>query len=187
MPTKLGSRSGVGNGRRKGTEIVEFAFAFMPLIVMVLVFLDIAWAVFAKSTLNYAVHAGLRYGITITGTQATAANSDLAAMTKAVVQRNSIGLLAGSAGLAKIKIHFYQPADPATNAAPTQVDAAADANKPLNIMQVSVEGFSLSPLVPRIFSWSGPSGIDNSSSPITATSYDMIEPSRDVPPKGTVP
>ena len=167
--------------------MLEFTFVFMPLICMILVFLDIAWAVFAKGTLNYAVRAGLRYGITITGTQATTASSDLAAMTKARVQSSAVGLLAGSTGLAKIKIHFYSPPAPGTNAAPTQVDAAADANKPLNIMQVSVEGFSLSPLVPRIFDWRTRSGPDKTSTPIAATSYDMIEPSRDVPPKGTVP
>jgi len=174
------------NGRR-GAEMLEFTFAFLPLICMILVFLDITWAIFAKSTLNYAVRMGLRYGITITGTQATAANSDLAAMTKARVQSTSVGLLAGSAGLAKIKVHFYQPPSPGSNTAPTLVDSAADANKPLNIMQVSVEGFNLSPLVPRIFDWRTRGAPDKSSTPIAATSYDMIEPSRDVPPKGTVP
>lgn len=167
--------------------MLEFTFVFLPMLCMILVFLDIAWAIFAKSTLNYAVRAGLRYGITITGTQATAANSDLAAMTKARVQQNAVGLLAGSSGLSKIKIHFYSPPATGTNAAPTQVDASSDANKPLNIMQVSVEGFSLSPLAPRIFGWRDRSAPDKAASAIAATSYDMIEPSRDVPPKGTVP
>jgi len=185
MATTSGSKGGRRGDRRRGAEVLEFTFVFLPLLCMILAFLDIAWAIFAKSTLNYAVHTGLRYGITITGAQATAANSDLAAMTKARVQQSSIGLLAGSAGLAKIKIHFYAPPSPSTNAPPTLVDAAADANKPFNIMQVSVEGFTLSPLVPRIFSWNSPA--DKSSTPIAATSYDMIEPSRDLPPKGTVP
>ena len=173
--------------RRKGAEMLEFTFAFLPLICMILVFLDIAWAIFAKSTLNYAVRMGLRYGITVTGTQATAAGSDLAAMTKAKVQANAVGLLAGSAGLAKIKIHFYQPPSPGTNSAPTLVDSNADANKPLNIMKVDVEGFTLSPLVPRLFDWRTRGAPDKTSTPIAASAYDMIEPSRDVPPKGTVP
>jgi len=182
----------VGNGsrrkqRRRGAEMLEFTFVFMPLMCMVFVFLDIAWAIFVKSTLNYAVHQGLRYGITITGTQATAASSDLSAMTKARVQASAIGLLAGTTGLSHIKIHFYTPAAPSTNAPPTQVDAAPDANRPLNIMQVSIEGFSLSPLLPRIFGWYDKSSPDTSATPIAATSYDMIEPSRDIPPKGTVP
>lgn len=187
MTTKRAPNSRLRKDRRKGAEMLEFTFVFLPMLCMILVFLDIAWAIFAKSTLNYAVRAGLRYGITITGTQATAANSDLAAMTKARVQQNAVGLLAGSSGLSKIKIHFYSPPATGTNAAPTQVDASSDANKPLNIMQVSVEGFSLSPLAPRIFGWRDRSAPDKAASAIAATSYDMIEPSRDVPPKGTVP
>jgi Flp pilus assembly protein TadG len=165
--------------------MIEFTFVFLPLMCMILVFVDITWAIFAKSTLNYAVRAGLRYGITITGTQATAAGSDLATMTKTKVQQSAVGLLAGTAGFAKIKIHFYLPPDPGTNAAPTQVDAAVDANKPLNIMQVSIEGFNFLPLVPRIYSWR--TAPDKAATPIGATSFDMIEPSRDVPPKGNVP
>ena len=164
---------------------MEFTLSFMPFLAMVLVLLDIAWAVFAKSTLTYAVRAGLRQGITITGTQAAAASSNLTAMVKSTVQQNALGLLAGSSGLAKIKVHFYQPADPSVNAAPTQVDAAANANQPMNIMQVSIEGFALSPLVPRLFTWR--QAVDNASTSIAATSYDLIEPSRDVPPKGTAP
>ena len=189
LPTKIqrvrkGNRRGAD--KRKGAELIEFTLSFLPFLAMVLVLLDVAWAVFAKSTLTYAVRAGLRQGITITGTQATAAgNSTLTAMVKSTVQANALGLLAGSSGLAKIKIHFYQPPDPSVNAAPTQVDAASDANKPGNIMQVSIEGFALSPLVPRLFTWK--QAADNASSAVAATSYDLIEPSRDVPPKGVAP
>lgn len=184
LPTKT-QRVRKGN-RRRGAELIEFTLSFLPFIAMILVLLDVAWAVFAKSTLTYAVRVGLRRGITITGTQATAAgNSTLSAMVKSTVQQNSLGLLAGSAGLAKIKIHYYLPPNEDINAAPTQVDAATDANKPMNIMQVSIEGFSLSPLVPRLFSWRQP--YDNTATSIAATSYDLIEPSRDIPPKGTTP
>src|SRR5450432_2483349 len=174
--------------RRRGAEMLEFTLVFLPLICMFLVFLDIAWGIFAKSTLNYAVRAGLRYGITITGTQAAACAcpgaSNLADMTKAKVQRSAVGLLAGPSGLALIKVHFYAPPAPGTNAAPALVDSAVDANKPLNIMQVSVEGFNFLPLVPRILGWKDRSAPDKASTPIAATSYDMIESSRDTPPKG---
>jgi Flp pilus assembly protein TadG len=184
LPTK--ARRGRKGNRRRGAELIEFTLSFMPFLAMILVLLDIAWAVFAKSTLTYAVRAGLRQGVTITATQATAAgNSNLVAMVKSTVQANALGLLAGSSGLSKIKVHFYLPPDADVNAAPTQVDAAADANKPMNIMQVSIEGYTLSPLVPRLFTWR--QAVDNTSTAIAATSYDLIEPSRDVPPKGTAP
>jgi Flp pilus assembly protein TadG len=179
--------SPVGHRRhrnQKGAEFIEFTYAFVPLLIFVFVILDIAWAVFAKSTLNYAVRMGVRTGITITGTQATAAGSNLVDMTKAVVQRNSLGMLAGSAGLAKIKVHFWKPPTPGTNSPPTLVDADADANKPLNIMQVSVEGFTLMPILPRIF---GRVGFDRAGTGIAATSFDLIEPSRDTPNKGVAP
>ena len=52
-------------------------------------------------------------------------------------------------------------------------------------MQVSIEGFALSPLVPRLFTWR--QAADKASTSIAATSYDLIEPSRDVPPKGVAP
>lgn len=184
LPTRT-QRVRRGN-RRRGAELIEFTLSFLPFMAMVLVLLDVAWAVFAKSTLTYAVRAGLRRGITITATQATAAgNSDLVTMVKSTVQSNALGLLAGSGGMSKIKIHFYQPAAANVNAAPTQVDAASDGNKPGNVMQVSIEGFSLSALVPRLFTWKQP--YDNAATPINATSYDLIEPSRDVPPKGIAP
>src|ERR1019366_8637323 len=94
---------------RRGSEMIEFTFALLPLLVMVFVLLDVAWAIFAKSTLAYAVRAGLRVGITTTGTQATAAGSDLTTMVKTAVQNNALGLLTGATGLAKIKGHSYLP------------------------------------------------------------------------------
>jgi Flp pilus assembly protein TadG len=184
LPNRNAPGRSLRRKRSKGAEIIEFTFVFLPMMIMILVLLDVAWAVFAKATLSYAVRTGLRYGITVTGTQATAASSDLCAMTKARVQANALGLLRGSTGLAKIKVHFWQPPAPNSGTNPTLVDAQADANKPLNIMQVSIEGFTLSPLVPRLFSWRD---LDTSSTSIAATSYDLIEPSRDVPPKGTAP
>jgi len=171
--------------RCKGAEILEFTLIFLPMLAMILVLLDISWAIFAKSTLTYAVRSGLRYGITITGTQATAANSNLVAMVKSTVQQNALGLLAGSGGLSKIKVHFYAPPASGTNSPPTLVDSQSDANKPYNIMQVSIEGFTLLPLAPRVFGFNR--SVDASASAIAATSYDMIEASRDVPPKGVAP
>ena len=52
-------------------------------------------------------------------------------------------------------------------------------------MQVSVQGFSLKPLVPRLFGLGKP--VDVSATAISAVAADIIEPSRDVPPIGTAP
>jgi Flp pilus assembly protein TadG len=165
--------------------MLEFTFALLPLLIMTFVLLDAAWAIFVKSTMAYAVRQGLRVGVTTTGTQATAANSDLTTMVKASVQSSALGLLAGAAGLSKIKVHYYLPPAVDSAAAIQDVSANSDGDTPLNIMQVSVVGFSLHPLMPRIFGWG--QAPDNASMTITAIAADLIEPSRDVPPIGAAP
>lgn len=163
--------------------MIEFTLVFLPLLTMILVLLDISWAVFAKSTLEYAVRNGVRTGITITGAQATAAGGCLTDIVKAKVQSSALGMLPGASGLGKIKVHYFLPSG--TSAAPTDVSTQSDGNKPLNIMQVSIEGFSLRALTPRIWSWK--QSADVSSSAIYAASADLIEASRDVPCIGVAP
>jgi len=171
--------------RTRGAEVLEFTFVFLPMIMMIIVLIDIAWAIFVKATLEYAVRVGVRSGITITGTQASAAGSDLTTMVKSIVQQSSIGILRGSSGLSKIKVHYFQPPAEGSSAQPVDVSNQTWGNTPLYIMQVSVEGYMLPALVPRIFGLG--KAIDNSSTAISAVSADLIEPSRDVPPIGSAP
>lgn len=171
--------------RTKGAELIEFTMTFLPLLSMTMVLLCAGWAVFVKATLQYAVRAAVRSGITITGTQAAAAHSDLTTMVKGIVQAKSLGLLSGATGLSKIKVHYFQTPAPGSNAAVVDVSGQVDGNTPLYIMQVSVEGFSLAALVPRIFSWK--QAPDRTATTINAVAADLIEPSRDVPPIGVAP
>jgi hypothetical protein len=168
--------------------MLEFTFALLPLLMMVFVLMDAAWAIYAKSTLAYAVRTGVRTGITITGTQATAAGSDLTSMVKHSVQASANGLLGHlptDAGWGNIKVHYYKPPDPGSAAACVDVSGLSNGNDALNIMQVSIQGFSLHPLVPRLFGLH--SGVDNASTSIGAIAADLIEPSRDLPPIGVAP
>ncbi len=171
--------------RCSGAEMLEFTVTFLPMLVMVFYLLDVSWAIFAKSSLEYAVRAGVRYGITVTGTQAATAKSDLTTMVKAMVQGNALGLLAGSSGLAKIKVNYLQPPAAGSSSAPTDVSTQAYGNSPGNVMQVSIVGFTLAPLAPRIFTWNQLP--DKSASPLSAIAADLIEPSNDLPPIGTAP
>jgi len=171
--------------RCNGSELIEFTLAFLPMLAMVLFLLNVSWAIFVKSSLEYAVRAGLRYGITVTGTQATAAGSNLTAMVKGRVQANSLGLLPGATGLSRIFVHYFQPPSPGSNAAATDVSSESYGNSPGNIMQVSIQNFTLVPLAPRIFAWNQPA--DNSATPVGAMAADIIEPSADVPPIGVAP
>lgn len=162
---------------------MEFTLVFLPLLTMILVLIDISWAVFAKSSLEYAVRTGVRTGITITGTQATAMGGCVTDIVKNKVQSNSLGLLTGSTGLSKIKVHYFLPSG--TGTAATDVSTQTDGNKPLNIMQVTIQGFTLRALVPRIWNWGTPA--DEAPEAIYAASADLIEASRDVPCIGTAP
>src|SRR5690349_222035 len=102
-----------GRARRtRGAELIEFTLAFLPLIALTFTLLDVAWSVFCKAALQYAVRAGVRRGITVTGAQAAASHSDLTAMVKDTVQRTSLGFLSGPGGLARIKVRYYQPPAP---------------------------------------------------------------------------
>ena len=129
---------------QRGAELLEFSLTFLPFVL-----LDVAWAVFVKTTLEYAVRAGLREGITITGTQATAAGSNLTTMVKSIVQARSLGILRGTSGLSKIKVRYFRPPGEGSTAAAADVSGESDGNSPLNIMRVSVEGYTLPALVPR--------------------------------------
>ena len=170
---------------RRGAEIVEFTLVLLPLLGMICVIIDTGWAVFAKSTLQRAVRVGVRTGVTITGTQATAAGTCLTDIVKSTVQANSMGLLNGSPGLSKIKVNYLQPPAPASSGAAIDVSTQADGNTSGNIMQVSVQDFSLIPLLPRFFDWK--TAADKSPLIIKVVSADLIEPSRDPPCIGTAP
>lgn len=171
--------------RRKGAEVLEFTFALLPLLMMMFVVLDAAWGMYVKTTLMQAARIGVRVGITITGTQASAAGSDLTTMVKQTVQRNAFGLLAGSTGLAKIKVNYFQPPAPGSTSASTDVSTLANGNAPGNIMQVSIQNYNLGPLVPRIFGLR--QSPDVTATAINAVAADLIEPSRDPPPIGSAP
>jgi hypothetical protein len=157
------------------------------MLAMVTVLLDTSWAVFAKSTLQRAVRIGVRVGITLTASQ-MGTGACLTDTVKSTVQANSMGLLHGSSGLALIKVHYFQPPAVSSTSAATDVSAAADGNQPGNIMQVSVQNYSLLPLLPRIYNWK--TAADTNPLVIQGVySADLIEPasSTDRPCIGTAP
>jgi Flp pilus assembly protein TadG len=168
--------------RKKGAELLEFTLIILPLLAMVTVLVDTAWAIFAESTLQRAVRIGVRTGVTLTAAD-MASGGNLTNTVKTIVQQNAMGMLNGSSGLAKIKVNYYLPPDDGSSASVTDVSAQASGNAPGNIMKVSVQNFSLVPLMPRIF----PGNIDNAALAITVSSADVIEPSNNPPPIGPAP
>ncbi len=154
------------------------------MLAMLLVLLDTAWAIFAKTTLQGAVRVGVRVGITLTAPQ-MAQGACLTDTVKTTVQQNSMGLLAGSSGLKLIKVNYYLPPAANSNGAVTDVSTLANGNAPGNIMQVSVQSFSLVPLLPRVFNWQ--TTPDRNPLIFNVYSADLIEPSRNPPCIGTAP
>jgi Flp pilus assembly protein TadG len=170
------------SARQGGSEAIEFTFVMLPLFCMIFVLLNIAWAVFAQSTLQRAVRVGVRYGITVTS---TSSGSCLTDVVKSTVQANSLGLLNGTTGLGYVKVHYFLPPASSSTSPPADVSTALNADAGGNIMQVSVQGFSLVPIVPRIFSWNQQA--DESPFLVNVYAADEIEPSRTPPCVGTAP
>jgi len=168
--------------RCRGSEIVEFSLVLLPLFAMTAVLVDTAWAIFAKSALQRAVRMGVREGVTLTAGQ-MGTGSCLTDTVKSVVQSNALGILHGSSGLGMVKVHYYLPSS--TGASPTDVSGQANGNAPGNIMVVSVQNYSLIPLLPRIYNWR--QGADTSPMTLNVSSADLIEPSVSPPCIGTAP
>jgi Flp pilus assembly protein TadG len=169
---------------------MEFCLVLLPFLAMVTALVDGSWAVFAKATLQRAVRLGVRTGVTLTSSQ-MAQGACLTGTVKGVVQANAMGLLGsgtGSSGYALIKVHYFQPPAASSNSAATDVSGNSDGDQPGNIMQVSVQNYSVVPLLPRIFNWK--TAPDKNPLVIQGVySADLIEPASitDRPCIGTAP
>lgn len=170
--------------RQRGAETIEFTLALIPYLAILAVLVDASWSIFAKATLQYAVRAGVRKGITITGTQATAAGESLTDIVKDTVQNSAIGFLNGDTGRAYIKVH-YLAQDSTSSTGVSDVSTQTNGNSPGNIMQVTITSFPVGALLPRIYNLFTP--VDKNPAMISVSSADRIEPSGDIPPIGTAP
>lgn len=128
----MGQRS-VSTRRRsqRGNAMLESAFVIIPLFAILTATIDFSMALFIRNSLVFAVREGVRYGVT--GQTGAGGNGCQDASVKYIVQQNAMGVLNGSAGLAKIQIKFYDQ-----NLG--DVTAAANSNAAGNIMRVSVTG-----------------------------------------------
>ncbi len=131
------------SGRERGAELVEFAMVLVPLLSLVFLAVDAAWAIYAKASLQEAVREGVRYGVI---SQATTSNGKTTCVSVAtenasidnVVIAHSGGILNSSNN---ITINYYSPTAPGTPLATGQLT-------PGNILQVNVNGASLNLLAP---------------------------------------
>ncbi|MBL0158417.1 MAG: hypothetical protein IPP47_15130 [Bryobacterales bacterium] len=138
--------AGTARRRKTGAGTIEAGFIFLFLMGILFLLLDLCWGVFCKVSLQHAVREGCRYAIT---SQVQAGYGHLDSI-KRVVRSNAMGFLSSDSDFAKIAVNFYRIDD-------LQQMTGAGSNAGGNLAVVSVENYSLRPLVPLL----------RSSSPLT--------------------
>ncbi len=135
---EAGAARNISRRRRKqsGNQLVELALVILPTFALLTMFFDLAFALFSWSTLQNAVREGCRYAITFQ----TSGSLGQDASIEAQVANFSMGLVSSTSSL--IQVNYF------TQAAPTTAIAAPNGNVPGNIVQVSVQGYPLTWLVP---------------------------------------
>lgn len=126
--------------------LVESSFALLPLMAVLFGVIDIAFAVFVRNTMEFAVRQGVRYAITSQTMPGMGQDQSI----KTVVKTYSMGLLDGLSpnhdGMAQVSITYY---DPVTLAELT----GANSNLGGNIVMVSCGNLSWAWMVPLMRSW----------------------------------
>lgn len=139
--------------------------AFLPLIALLLLSVDVAWSIFARAALQNAVREGVRFAVT---GQVLPGNTCLGSSIRQVVAQNSFGFVPLSQSGSLVSVSYYSPAD---------LSAIAGAGGPAggNVVQVMVTGVSVKSF--------GPVWRDISPIPLTAIASDVMESS----PNGVAP
>ena len=139
---------------------MESSFVLLPLLALLFGIIDIAFAVFVRDTVQFAVRQGVRYAVTSQTMTGMGQDQSI----KTVVNTYSMGLLNGLSpthnGMAQISIQYY---DPVSLAQVTGVGS----NIGGNIVVVSCTGLS--------WAWMAP--LRRSSTPMqfSVSSADIME------------
>jgi len=152
------------NGCEKGASIIEFGLIVIPLLGFIFLMMDVAWIIFARSTLQHAAREGVRYAIT---GQTETGKGQLQSIQDAV-NRSSFGFLTPNScnqfasWTDPISIQFFSPTDLQTPLGGTGSNAGG------NVVQVSINGvkFCSVPLI-----------VSAPSITLSATSSDVMETS----------
>lgn len=139
---------------RKGSEIIEFGLVALPLLAFVFLIIDVAWVLFAQSTLQYAAAEGVRYAVT----SQTMSGMGQDASIRTVVIGDAFGFVT-SATASNIAINYYNPS--------TLVGTASNAGG--NVIEIVISGVNVYPL--------GPVWRSKTAMVLTARSSDVMESS----------
>ena len=145
---------------RRGSVLVESSFTLLPLLALLFGVIDIAFAIFVRNTLQFAVRQGVRYAVTSQTMTGMGQDQSI----KTVVKTYSMGLLDGLTadhnGMAHISITYYDP---------VSLGSVAGVNSNLggNIVVVSCAGLSWAWMVPLLRS--------NAAMQFSVSSADIME------------
>lgn len=154
--------------RKRGSAIVEFSLVFVFFVAILLAFFDFGFMIFARATLQHSVRAGVRYAILGQALDGMGHDDSI----KSVVRENSLGLLTAEEDLEKVNIEYYLP-DCVGD------DCSTSTNGASNIVVVSIQDYSLSPVGP-LMRLSDPMVIN-------VAAVDKMEPFPGIPPLRELP
>ncbi len=133
----------------QGTELVEFALVLIPLFSLVFLIMCIAWVIFAKATLQHAVREGCRFAVT---------GQQIPDIQQRVIS-NAIGV--PKLSTAQIQVQYYAQSNLTTPLTGNSANAGG------NLVEVSVSGVVINPLVPA---WPGLTAVT-----LSAAASDIME------------
>jgi Flp pilus assembly protein TadG len=141
--------------KQKGSELLEFTLVLLPMLGFLFLILNIAWAVYTRSTLQYAVAQGVRWAVT----SQTIGSMGLRASVQTIVQQSAFGKLRTTAGAAtgvngwnNIYVDWYLVG---SDGSLTNVDSVTGgdgmtSSGQLPLVEVSVQNVSTRNLMPDI-------------------------------------
>jgi hypothetical protein len=126
---------------RRGSILVEGALATLPLLALLWGVLDVAFAIFVKNTMQFAVRQGVRYAVTSQTMPGLGQDDSI----KTTVRTYSLGLADALSpshnGMNQIAITYYDPVSLAAVAGP-------GSNAGGNIVVVKASGLSWAWMIP---------------------------------------
>lgn len=142
--------------RERGSTLVEFALVLIPFFTLILLLINLAWAIFTQATIQEAVREGVRVGVTAT---AGTGCSTVTCTVQSTVMTYSFGLIPNTSD---ITVTYYSP-----NGGTLTPVTGSEADVGGNIIQVSVTGLTIHAMSPL---W-----LTQKSLVVGATASDIIE------------
>lgn len=161
---------------RSGNAFIEFGLVFVLMITLLIGMFEFIWVLYIRATLHNAVREGVRFAIT--GGDGAALDDSV----KAVIERNSGGLITGTELDEYVSIEFFDADCPTGASCPAGGAASAGAAQARagSIVKIAVNCFEVMPITSLIRR--DPSTGQRVPFELTVTASDKMEPFPGAPP-----